>query len=198
MSPEEPGALRARIKAQRAQLDPAWAAEVGARMAARLLALPAWRKARRVGLYLALPGEAPTEALWAAARAEGRESAAPRYDRARRAYRFAWLGPEAALVPGALGILEPAAADWVEDVQSLELIVVPGVAFTKGGRRLGHGAGHYDRMLAGFHGIAIGWAFEFQLVDELDRQPHDIPMDAVITEAAFYAADRFESHATKP
>ena len=63
----------------------------------------------------------------------------------------------------------------------LDLALVPGLGFDARGHRLGRGKGHYDRLLAGFTGMKIGVAFDFQIVTEVPREPHDIALDAVVT-----------------
>jgi 5-formyltetrahydrofolate cyclo-ligase len=63
-------------------------------------------------------------------------------------------------------------------------VVVPGVAFSQDGHRLGRGGGHYDATLAQMpRAVRLGVAFEAQLVAELPREPHDAPLDAVVTES---------------
>ena len=63
-------------------------------------------------------------------------------------------------------------------------MIVPGLAFTRRGDRLGQGGGWYDRVLAGVRDdcVTIGVAFAPQLVDELPVEPHDRPVDLVVTE----------------
>jgi len=83
------------------------------------------------------------------------------------------------LRPGSFGILEP---DEGEEAASLDVIVCPGLAFTRQGVRLGQGGGFYDRALARFNETRkIGVAFPGQIRPELPREPHDALMDAVFT-----------------
>ena len=87
--------------------------------------------------------------------------------------------------PGFFGILEPEVAVYPESVppEQIDLIFVPGVAFDRQGNRLGHGRGFYDRLLARcVSAVKIGLGFSFQLVDDLPREPHDVLLDAMITE----------------
>jgi 5-formyltetrahydrofolate cyclo-ligase len=63
----------------------------------------------------------------------------------------------------------------------IAMILVPGRAFDRAGTRLGRGGGAYDRILAGLQAPKIGVAFACQLVENLPREPHDVPMDAVVT-----------------
>ena len=81
------------------------------------------------------------------------------------------------LVPGAFGILEPKPETPVVAAAEIALILVPGLAFDRFGRRLGRGKGYYDRFLAAFHGKTIGICG--QLVQEIPVEQHDITMDAV-------------------
>ena len=62
-----------------------------------------------------------------------------------------------------------------------DLILVPGLAFDKSGARLGRGRGFYDRFLAGITGFRVGVCFDWQLVESVPVEAHDIRMDAVVT-----------------
>lgn len=88
---------------------------------------------------------------------------------------------ENTLQEGYKHIMEPSGDDAFS-LEKIEMIVVPGVAFDRSGRRLGRGKGFYDRLLADTSAVKIGICYEFQLVDELPAEKHDIPMDIVITE----------------
>ena len=84
------------------------------------------------------------------------------------------------LIPGRFGIREPAPA---HSPKQLDLIVVPGLAFTAQGNRLGRGAGFYDRFLATLPPTTfkLGVCFEFQRVSSIPQEPHDVTMDAVVS-----------------
>lgn len=86
---------------------------------------------------------------------------------------------------GSFHIEEPVGEDLV-DPAVLELIVTPGVAFDRRGSRLGRGKGYYDRLLAETTATKVGVAYHFQLIDEIPLEPHDVPVDMVITEVATY------------
>lgn len=88
---------------------------------------------------------------------------------------------ESRLEIGSFHIEEPTGND-VRSIEEIEVIVIPGIVFDKKGRRLGRGKGYYDRMLKDSKATKIGVGYEFQLVDELPSEPHDIDMDMVITE----------------
>ncbi|WP_037593142.1 5-formyltetrahydrofolate cyclo-ligase [Sporosarcina sp. D27] len=64
----------------------------------------------------------------------------------------------------------------------IDLLIVPGVVFTKEGYRIGYGGGYYDRYLSTYTGETVALAFELQLVDQLPIESHDIPVKKIITE----------------
>ena len=87
---------------------------------------------------------------------------------------------ESRLELGAFHIEEPTGNETV-DPDTLELIVVPAVAYDRKGNRLGRGKGFYDRLLGSTKATKVGVAYEFQIVDEVPVEQHDIPMDIVIS-----------------
>lgn len=88
---------------------------------------------------------------------------------------------ETRLEIGSFHIEEPSGND-VHPVEEIEMIVVPGVAFDRQGRRLGRGKGFYDRLLQTAKATKVGVGYGFQLVDEIPVEAHDVAMDMVITE----------------
>ena len=97
------------------------------------------------------------------------------------------------LAPGTLGILEPKPElrgqnDRRAQVQELDLLVIPGLAFDRQGGRLGYGKGYFDRLLRDARADALlaAVAFECQLFDAVPMQPYDVRVDAVVTESDIY------------
>lgn len=88
---------------------------------------------------------------------------------------------ESRLELGTFHIEEPTGNE-ITDPSEIELVVVPAVAYDRKGKRLGRGKGFYDRFLKQTKATKVGVGYEFQLVDELPTEPHDIPMDMVITQ----------------
>lgn len=83
---------------------------------------------------------------------------------------------------GPMNILEPAEAVLVEP-SDVAVWIVPGLVFTQDGKRIGYGGGWYDRLLAGAKSsLKIGVAHEFQIVDDLPHEPHDIQLTCVVTD----------------
>ena len=93
-----------------------------------------------------------------------------------------YTGPECMVSGEQFGIGEPTGPEWT-DLGAVELIVVPGVAFDSEGNRMGRGRGFYDRLLKSTpNAMKVGVAYDFQLLDKIPVEPHDVPMDSVITE----------------
>jgi len=88
------------------------------------------------------------------------------------------------LSSGAYHILEPR-KDCIEQIapESIDLIILPGIAFDYNGNRIGHGKGYYDRLLQNsLHAHRFGLAFELQIVDGIPETTHDKKVEKIITE----------------
>lgn len=85
---------------------------------------------------------------------------------------------------GAFGIPEPDASCELYDPREADLVVIPGVVFDVKGKRIGYGKGYYDKTLHSLEGRGrlVGFCYEFQLVDDITDEPHDVKMDLLITE----------------
>jgi 5,10-methenyltetrahydrofolate synthetase len=84
------------------------------------------------------------------------------------------------------GILEPTSNEKAE-IREIDLVIVPGVAFDASCNRMGRGKGYYDRLLSESAATKIGVAFNFQIVDKVPVNPHDVTLDMVVTEASIYS-----------
>ncbi len=86
---------------------------------------------------------------------------------------------------GAYGIYEPKECIPVA-INEIDAALIPGIAFSKNGGRLGFGKGYYDRFLSDFRGLKIGICYDFQVTDTLPTEIHDVKMDLIITEKRTY------------
>lgn len=173
--------IRARIKAQKALLSQAERLEAARAAFALLERHASFLMASRILMYHSLPDELPTLEFidkWHGTkqfflpRVNGVNLEILPYDKSR-------------LRLGAFQIEEPQGDD-VADVSEIEMIVVPGVAYDRKGNRVGRGKGYYDRLLATSRAVKVGLAYDFQMVDEIDAEPHDVRVDVVITERGVY------------
>ncbi len=178
----EKRALRERLIAVRAGLPPAAREAASRAIAERLANLPAWRSARTVALHAPLGAEVDTAEIVRLAEGAGKRIAWPRIASPGPALEFV-LCAAGELVPGPARALEPPRAAPPLPLDAIDLFVVPGVAFDARGGRLGRGRGHYDATLGLLRpGAArVGLAFDEQVVDQVPTEPHDVPLNAVVT-----------------
>jgi len=178
-------ALRVRMIAARDGLDPPTRAAASQAIAARVQALPSFADARCILLTLPFRSEWDTRPLFDVAHATGKTVALPRVNPATRMLDLhAVQDIERETAPGYRGIPEPSVALPAVDVRAIDWVLVPGVAFDIGGRRLGYGGGYYDRLLALLVPGArrIAGAFDLQVVAHVPAAPHDLVVEAIVTE----------------
>ena len=151
-----------------------------ARIAQRILALPAWERAQTIFLYTPLSWEVGTQAMLCAALSQGRRCAVPvcRENGEMDAVRVTL---DTVYVRTSLGVREPQGGEILSP-ESLDLLLIPALAFDRSGFRLGRGGGYYDRFLPRTRGVKIGLAYAPFVLDEVPRQAHDIPVDAICTQ----------------
>src|SRR4051794_25156336 len=166
-----------RLGAGRAERE-AWSAAI----AARLDGLPALGGlAGPLGFYWPFKGEFDPRPLARLLHARGVRLALPVVvERAKPvAFRAWWPGMR--MRPGIWDIPVPDEGDWV----SPEALLVPLLGFDPGGYRLGYGGGYSDRPLAAAQPappLAIGVGFDIGRLETIHPQPHDVPMDLIVTE----------------
>lgn len=164
---------RARLKIM--AIPPETRGEFSASIRDAVRALPEWRRARHVVLFSPLsdePDVAPLADAW------GKSFYLPRVaGEGMRIHRFGGR-----LERSQLGVMEP--TDNEDKTTPPDLILVPGMAFSGDGTRLGRGRGFYDRYLQSLATTTtrVGIAFQCQIAESLPREPHDETMHLVVTE----------------
>jgi 5-formyltetrahydrofolate cyclo-ligase len=185
---ERKAALRLEMLARRAKIAARWGEVAALAMAERAvndLPMPAGGV---VSAYWPLEGELdPRPAMRRLAR-RGHGLALPRMQGPLQPLRFHRWGLDDALEEGPFRVMQPAEG---EPVLHPDLVLVPLLAFDRGGGRLGYGAGFYDRTLAALRAerprlLAVGVAFAGQEVSEVPNGPHDEALDGVITEEVLH------------
>jgi 5-formyltetrahydrofolate cyclo-ligase len=184
--------LRTILKEARNALVPETAAEISARVQSLLISSAAYGWVRTVVLYASKDNEVATDIILEHALASGRAVFYPRFQRSASVLELARVRDRSELVPGTFGVLEPFAEAEPFDPRHFPklLIVVPGVAFSLAGERLGRGGGHYDRLLSelGPHAITVGLAYSFQALDHLPQSRWDRRLNYLVTESAVHPA----------
>lgn len=188
-------AWRATLVATR--LEAASNAALNAALEQRLAALVGLLAPRSIGFYWPLRGEFDARAWIASWLREdaSRRVALPVIAERNAPLAFHAWTPDAPMREGHHGIPEPASGERVTP----DLLLVPCVGFDADGYRLGYGGGYYDRTLAAWPAAAppltVGIAYEACRIDDgvLEREAHDLPLDAVVTDAATHLTARLTS-----
>ena len=142
--------------------------------------------ANKIMLYYSVKSEVETVSLIEELLQKGKSVALPRCIEGRN-LRASFIHQLDELSPGFFGLYEPSRGEPSIEPGELDLIVLPGLAFDHCGNRLGHGAGYYDRFLAGVkHPYKLGLAYDFQLVSQLPVEPFDIAVNGVLTPVNYY------------
>jgi len=153
-----------------------------AAIADALLALPELARVRTILVYSALPAELDPALAVTTLRTRGVRVAYPRIE-APGVLGLHVVDHELELVPGPFGLSQPNDHALRARHDSIDAVIVPGVAFDESGRRLGYGGGYYDRLLPMLRPgcVRIGIAFDEQLLPRIPSEEHDVDVDMVVT-----------------
>ena len=155
----------------------------------RLMAQEVWRTSSSILFYLPLGDELDLRPCIEEALSQGKTVAVPRYVPEEGIYRPAVLKSlRDDVAPGPFGILEPISSLSALPMKQLDLALVPGLGFSPGGCRLGRGKGFYDRLLTLVTGIKCGVALDQQVVQPIPAEPHDVPMNFIVTPTRWIVA----------
>ena len=145
-----------------------------------LVKTPAFLKAETVFLYYPIRGEVDCRDLFYECARNNKRVAYPRTE--EEGLRFLYVTDPEQLLPGRFSVPEPVVGETADDDEEA-LLILPGLAFSSEGYRLGYGAGYFDRYLSR-HTLhpTIGLCYDFQLIDSLPVCAHDARADLILTE----------------
>ena len=170
--------LRAQIRATKRQHTSEQLADFSKNICDKILSMPIYQSAHTILLYSPLPDEVDVSPIINDAYRNGKTVLLPKVvgeDLELRIYK----GVES-LERGAFGILEPM-GEVFDDFDTVDVAIIPGMAFDKANHRLGRGKGYYDRLLPRLtNAYKIGVCFPFQYLDEIPSETHDVVMDEVV------------------
>lgn len=168
--------IRAQIAETKKTLDSHTLEKMSAAVVHKFQTWEVFRSARAVGAYMPMPDEVDITPLF---QCLDKTFYIPAFDESSGGYRMARLPAE--LKKGRFGILEPAVPAFATE-DELDLILVPGVAFDRAGHRIGHGGWFYDRLLPQYRAMCAGICFDFQCLEAVPAEEHDVRMNWVVTE----------------
>ena len=146
----------------------------------QLLSHPRIKQARTLLLYHAMPDEVDTRPLIRLLAQQMGKTVLLPVTLPQTLELRRYTGDENLQASGKYHIMEPTGPLFTRH-EAIDVVVVPGVAFDAQGRRLGHGKGYYDRLLAQLpQAYKIGLCFAFQMVGRVPTMPQDVAMDEVV------------------
>lgn len=150
----------------------------------RLLSLKEFSLAKNILFYASFRSEVETMEMIKESILIGKNVFLPSVDIKTHYLKIYRVGSVEELMPGYMGIPEPLKKGRTKRIDSIDLVVMPGIAFDTKGMRLGYGKGYYDRLLshAKKKPLLMALAYEEQIVGHIPKEGHDIRVNALITE----------------
>ena len=154
------------------------------RIGKRLFKMNEYKESQEILFYISYDNEVYTHDMIKECLSVGKSIIVPVSNKEKRLLKLSKLKNWNDLELGSYGILEPK-KDKINEtsIESIDIIIVPGVGFDEFGCRIGHGVGYYDNLLKeSINASHIGLAFEIQIVEKVPVESHDLPVDKIITE----------------
>lgn len=153
------------------------------RIAFSLYAQKEWAEAKTIGITLSMENEVNTYPIIEKAWEEGKKVVVPKCNKGTRTMSFRQISNFDQLEIVYMNLREPIPALTEEvNADEIDLQIVPGVAYTGRGERIGYGGGYYDRYLVHYKGKTLSLAYSFQVVEHIPVEPFDKNVEKIITE----------------
>lgn len=148
-----------------------------------LYAQKEWAEAKIIGITLSMENEVNTYPIIEKAWEEGKKVVVPKCNKETRTMSFRQISNFDQLETVYMNLREPIPALTEEvNADKIDLQIVPGVAYTERGDRIGYGGGYYDRYLVHYKGKTLSLAYSFQMVEHIPVEPFDKNVEKIITE----------------
>jgi 5-formyltetrahydrofolate cyclo-ligase len=184
-------AMRNELLAELKKMDKSEYREKSQKIRSRLMEDSAFQAAKTVGLTIASFPEVDTVPLIEFCWENGKRVAVPKCNPLTHTMDFYEITSFDQLETVYMKLKEPKVAetDYVSP-ESIDLMVVPGVVYSREGYRIGFGGGYYDRYLASYPGVTRSLAFAEQIADSVPIEVHDVPVSGIHTESAYIEAGK--------
>ena len=173
-------ALRAELRAKLAALDTDYISKSNEAIFQKVISLPLYQSAQRIFVYFSIGREVDTHAIIRHALSVGKTVCLPVVIGKEMA--FYPVTEKTAFQKGPFGIPQPTPSLCPEHPRQGDLMLMPGLSFTRSGERIGQGGGYYDRYLAAQNVFTVGLCFREMISDKLPLDPHDRCADLVVTD----------------
>ena len=137
-----------------------------------------FRNAKSIGAYYSIGSEVRTQDILQEVLKSGKEVSLPKV--VKKDIVFKKINSLSDLEQGNFSVMEP--KDYCEDVKKIEVIIVPAIALTRVGHRLGYGFGYYDRYLSAKKPKTIALSYSKQIIKSFPYSDHDVRIDCMVTE----------------
>jgi len=170
--------LRAKIRQQKRAMTEEQIVQASARLGELFVQTSQYQNAKTIYGYLPYNQEVRTVPMLEQALRDGKKVAVPKCYGDEM--RFIYMDDLSQVAPGYANIPEPIADEPVAEDKTA-LVLMPGMAFTKNGDRMGYGGGFYDKFLASEpEHPTVALCYDFQMVESLPTEEYDIPVDCVL------------------
>ncbi|KAB2338519.1 5-formyltetrahydrofolate cyclo-ligase [Cytobacillus depressus] len=180
---EEKKILRKQIIEELAKIQKPVYEQLSYQIANNLFQDEIWKEANTIGITISKPPEVDTYQIIRRAWEEGKKVVIPKCLPQNKELDFRTLSRFDQLESVYYGLFEPIESMTIAVAPTdIDLLIVPGLKFTKNGYRLGFGGGYYDRYLTNYVGRTVSLAFQRQIADGIPIETHDIPVEKIITD----------------
>ncbi|MCQ6278102.1 5-formyltetrahydrofolate cyclo-ligase [Bacillus sp. EB600] len=174
--------LRTQLKEMLSKLSKPLYEDLSNQIATNLFDDEDWKQAKVIGITISKFPEVDTYRIIRKAWEQGKLVAVPKCYPKEKKMSFRTLSEFSQLESVFYGLLEPIEEKtMLMNHDQIDLLIVPGLAYTIEGFRLGFGGGYYDRYLKGYSGKTVSLAFQSQIVPQFKVEDHDIPVEKIIT-----------------
>ena len=147
----------------------------------KLLNLAEIKRKKTFSCYLPINSEVETKLIIDILKRRKTKNFLPTYIDKKNEYFFCEFTSWQNLKKGPFDILQPTKTK-ITDLSLINVAIIPGLAFSKSGVRLGYGKGVFDKLLAKSNALIIALAYDFQIIDKIPREKHDLTVDIIISE----------------
>lgn len=187
MSKEKKKTLRNKILKVRDSLNIKEKEIMDNRILNQLINYELYINAKSIFIYLSFGTEIDTNKIINKALEDKKEVYIPKIYKEDKSMKAIKLNSFKDLKKNSMGILEPIDDSNFIEKEKIDLIIVPGVVFDFKGNRIGYGGGYYDRYLEPIKDVRnkVVLAYDLQIIDSIESEPHDITFDYIITNTKF-------------
>lgn len=186
--------VREEIIKKRNNLLPEIKKEYDALIFKQLIESDIYNKSKKIFTYVSFGSEIDTIKFIKYALNDNKEIYVPKTDKTKKEMVAIRINSLDNMSVDNWGILEPKSVDKNKIGEDFDLILMPGLAFDRKGNRIGYGGGYYDKYLSQFKEISnkLVLAYDFQIVNNIENEPHDIKVNCIITNNEFIKIDEFK------